>query len=195
MLRVIRTTRVQLPDGTVQTLATLVPEPGTSCRREGVRIWAPRRKVGPPWRTDGEQGRVVNVVAVGRTGEPESWFLVTDLPAQRRRCTEYRQRTWAEDGLRDTKSLGLRGEHRRVRDPQRVERLLLIIALARFWFIGLGQRVVRRGLRWWLDDRSRRTLSYVQLGVRWLDRQRANDHPLPGCLSLWAESTAQVRLT
>ena len=193
LLRVIRTTRIQMADGTVQTLATLAPEPGTSCLLEGVRIWAPRRKRGRVWHTDWEQGVVVNVVAVWRHGDPEPWFLVTDLPAQRRRGTEYRERTWEEEGFRDTKSLGLRWEHSRVRDPQRVERLLLLIAFALLWLMGLGQRVVRCGWRRQLDDRRRRTLSYFQLGRRWLRRQRVNDQRLPCCLSYWAESAAPVR--
>jgi hypothetical protein len=100
-----------------------------------------------------------------------------------------------EEGFRDTKSLGLRWEHSLVRDPQRVERVLLLIALALLWFMGLGQRVVRRGWRWIPDDRCRRTLSYFQLGRRWRKRQRVNDQRLPCCLSYWAESTAPVQLT
>jgi hypothetical protein len=195
LLRVTRTTRVWLPDGQVHELGDLVPEPGTCRLVTGARVGAPRHKVGATWVSAWAQALVTNVVAVWRTGDPEPWLLLTDLPAERRRCSEYRRRTWEEELLRDCKRLGLEWDLSRVRIPERVERLLVVLTLAQLWLIGLGQRVIRRGWRHQVDDRSRRTLSRFQLGLRWLKRQLLVGQRAPCSLHCWTLTYAPVKLS
>jgi hypothetical protein len=195
LLRVTRTTRVQLPDEQVVELGELVPEPGTCRLLTGARVGAPRHKRGAEWISEWDRALVTNVVAVWRRGDAEPWLLITDLPAERRRCGEYRRRTWEEELLRDCKSLGLEWDKSRVRDPERVERLLVVLTLALLWLLGLGQRVIRRGWRHEVDDRSRRTLSRVQLGLRWLKRQLVLGRRAPCYLHCWTLSYAPVNLS
>ena len=82
-----------------------------------------------------------------------------------------------------------------MRRPERVERLLLVLALATLWVACLAQRVLRRGWRPLLEERSRRCYSYFQLGLRWLTRQLATDLPVHCTFRLWAASTASLKLS
>lgn len=195
LLRVTRTTRVRLPDGRELPIGALAPEPGTSQFVTGALIGPDRHKVGKHWVSAWETALTTNLVAVWRRGDAEAWLLITDLPARRVRCTEYRRRTWEEELLRDCKSLGLEWHASRVRDPDRVARLLLILTLALLWLLGLGQRVIRRGWRSEVDDRSRRTLSRVQIGLRWLKRQLVIGRRAPCVLHLWTLTYAPVKLS
>jgi hypothetical protein len=182
LLRVQRTTRVCLPDGTVQTLATLVPAPvtaDTTCLLAEVRVYAPRTKTASGWRSAWAAAHRTNLVGIWRTGADEPWLLLTDLPPSRRRCTEYRQRTWEEELFRDLKRLGWGWQQSRLRAPERVARLVLVLTVATIWMLALGQRVLARGWRHEVEDRSRRCYSYFQLGCRWVTRCGARDLPPP----------------
>lgn len=195
LLRVTRTTRVRLPAGRELPIGDLAPAPGTSQLVTGALIGPERHKVGSRWVSDWETALTTNIVAVWRRDDDEPWLLITDLPARRVRCTEYRRRTWEEELLRDCKRLGLEWDQSRVRDPERVTRLLLILTLALLWLIGLGQRVIRRGQRAEVDDRSRRTLSRFQIGLRWLKRQLVIGRRAPCYLHLWTLTYAPVKLS
>lgn len=195
LLRITKCTQVHLPDGSVLPLGDLAPTPGTSRLVTGARIGPARSKRGRVWHSDWSAALVVNVVAVWRRGDREPWLLITDLPAQRRRCTEYRRRTWEELALRDSKDLGFDWEHSRVRKPERVERLLLVLALALLWLLATTQRVVRRGERRLVDVRSRRTLSETEVGRRWLQRRLTNALRIPCYLSFLAIHAAPLKLS
>jgi hypothetical protein len=83
LLRVQSQTRICHGAGTVQSLAELVPTPGTQGLLRDVHLW----KKGPfllSWATTPR----ANVVAVWRAVDREPWLLVTDLPATLRRCTD-----------------------------------------------------------------------------------------------------------
>jgi hypothetical protein len=195
LLRITKCTQVQLPDGTVLALGDLAPAPGTSRLVTGARIGPARTKRGRTTHSDWSAALVVNVVAVWRRGDREPWLLITDLPAQRRRCTEYRRRTWEELALRDSKRLGFDWGHSRIRKPERVERLLLVLALALLWLLATTQRVVRRGQRRLVDSPGRRTLSEVEVGRRWLHRRLTLDQRVPCYLSFLAIHAAPLKLS
>lgn len=195
VLRVVRTTRVRLTNGTVVEIGTLVPQPGTTCMLTGVQIYAPRRKPGRQRVRDWDAAVTTNVVAVWKVGDPEPWLVITDLPATRRRCLEYRQRTWEEALFRDLKGTGWHWQRSRVRDPERVARLLLVLAVATLWMLALGQRVVRNGWRTWLEPRSRRCLSRFQLARRWVTWLQARGQPIPCYLAGYPVTRAPVKLS
>lgn len=189
LLRVIRTTQVATATtrGAAaptdrQPIGALVPTPGApSVCLSGVHLYPPRRKRrrgAGGWQTCWEAALTAQVVAVWRAQDEEAWLLVTDLPATTARCTEYRRRTWEEELFRDLKGLGWHWRQSRVRRPERVERLLLVLALATLWMLGLGQRVLRHGQRVLLEERARRCYSVFQLGLRWLRRCLTNDQPV-----------------
>lgn len=178
LLRVTRQTRVRTAAGEVRALGDLVPGPGRQICLRQARLYAPRRKVRPGaggWARLWDEALCAQVVALWRAQDQEAWLLVTDLPASVARCAEYRRRTWEEALFRDLKGLGWHWEQSRLRRPERVERLLLALALATLWMLGLGQRVLRRGARHLVEDRTRRCYSVFQLGLRWLRRCLTND--------------------
>lgn len=195
LVRVTRTTRVQLADGQVVPIGELAPRPGTQTLLEGVKFYASRHKPGRQRVSDWEQALTTNVVAVWRAGDPEPWLLVTDLPAERRRCAEYRRRTWEEALFRTLKRMGWGWQHSRVQAPDRVARLLLVMALATLWMLALGQRVVRRGWRHALEPRSRRCYSRFQLGRRWVLRCHALEHHVPCYLHFYPIVHAPLKLS
>lgn len=195
LLRVVRTTRVRLADGQVVEIGDLASHPGTATMLAGVQVYAPRRKPGRRRVRDWEQAVTTNVVAVWRPGDPEPWLLVTDLPAERRRCQEYRRRTWEELLFRDLKGMGWGWERSRVRDPERVARLLLVLLLATLWMLALGSRVIRNGWRTRLEPRTRRCFSRFQLGRHWLVRLRAREQPVPCYFTCYPVTRAPVKLS
>ena len=194
VLRVQSGTRVQQADESIQTIAELAPKPETSCFLAQVRVWPPRKK-GTHWVSFWDDATVANVVAVWREGDSEPWLLVTNLPANQSRCNDYRRRTWEEELFRDLKSFGWNWQRSRVRDPRRVERLLLVMALATLWMLVLSQRVIRAGRRRLLEEHSRRCYSWFQLGIRWLKYCLVNDQPIHCCLQPWSERAAPVKLS
>ena len=208
LLRVTRRTRVRQADGVVVEIGALAPTPGSQCCLSGVTLYAPRVKCRAGagktggWERLWDAGLSLQVVAVwyaadgapadgapaggapagGAATPPDpakAWLLVTDLPATLARCREYRRRTWEEELFRDLKGMGWQWQASRVRQPERVARLILVLALATLWMLALAQRVIRRGWRPLVEARSRRTCSIFQVGLRYLRRCLATGTPIP----------------
>lgn len=75
-------------------------------------------------------------------GYDEPWALVTNAPEVT--GAEYAQRMWQEASFRDLKSGGWQWGASRVRQPDHVERLLVVLVVAYVWVIALGsQRVAQ----------------------------------------------------
>ncbi len=206
LVRVIRTTRVRSANapggesggesgGTIVEIGALAPTPGCWCCLSGVHLYAQREKPQRRWITRWETALALQVVAVWRRAEEEAWLLVTVLPATLARCREYRRRTWEEELFRDLKGMGWQWQQSRVRAPERVARLLLVLALATLWMVALAQRVVRRGWRPLLEARSRRECSGFQLGLRYLRRCLANDQPVLVCWLLFPLTHPPLKLS
>lgn len=77
-----------------------------------------------------------------------------------------------EQSFRDDQSGGFDLEHTRLQHAERLERLLLAVALATLWCHELGEHVLDTGetARTEIDPSHRRALSLFQLGLRWLKR-------------------------
>jgi len=71
-------------------------------------------------------------------GYAEPWLLLTDLPPEAARAVWYGLRTWIEQGFKVLKSGGWSWDQTRMEDPQRVERLWLVLAVATLWVTALG---------------------------------------------------------
>ena len=80
-----------------------------------------------------------------------------------------------EQSFRDDKSGGFDLEHTRLQHAQRIDHLLLAIAVATLWCHELGEFVLKQGddARRKVDPANKRTLSLFQLGLRWLKRSLA----------------------
>jgi hypothetical protein len=107
-------------------------------------------------------------VAYWAIGEQEPWYLLSDQPSTLQTLHVYRRRFWTEPMYRDFKSYGWDLEASRLRDPRRLERLLLGMALAYVWLMQLASAVIKRGHRSLVDRTARRTLSYFRIGWNWL---------------------------
>jgi hypothetical protein len=71
-------------------------------------------------------------------GYDEPWFLLTDLPPEAGSAVWYAFRAWIEQGFKVIKSGGWDWEKTRMDDPQRVERLWLVMAVATLWVVAVG---------------------------------------------------------
>jgi len=114
--------------------------------------------------------------------EPEMVAIITDQIACGARLREYSYRMSIEQSFRDDKSGGFDMEHTRLQHAERIDHLLLAIAIATLWCHELGEFVLKQGddSRCQVDPAHKRTLSLFQLGLRWLKRTLATDlHVLP----------------
>lgn len=71
-------------------------------------------------------------------GYDEPWFLLTDLPPETADAVWYALRAWIEQGFKVIKGGGWDWEKTRMEDPQRVERLWLVMAVATLWVVAVG---------------------------------------------------------
>jgi hypothetical protein len=71
-------------------------------------------------------------------GHAEPWLVLTDLPPEAASAVWYGLRTWIEQGFKIIKGGGWDWEKTRMEDPQRVERLWLVMAVATLWVVAVG---------------------------------------------------------
>lgn len=103
---------------------------------------------------------------------PELLAIISDRRACAARLHEYGVRMDIEESFRDDKSGGFDLSHTRLQHAERLERLLLAVAIATLWCHELGEYVLNQGEthRREIDPGPRRELSIFQLGLRWLKR-------------------------
>jgi hypothetical protein len=170
-IRIACNTYITLPDGTSDRLDNLVP---VNHNRYFQNVLLTREtklqtSVSVTWTTDSK-------------GKPEMVAILTDQIACRARLREYSFRMSIEQSFRDDKSGGFDLAHTRLQHAQRIDHLLLALAIATLWCHELGEFVLRQGepARCLVDPAHQRTLSLFQLGLRWLQRFLATGlHFLP----------------
>jgi hypothetical protein len=103
---------------------------------------------------------------------PKLLALISSQPAARARLREYALRMHTEESFRDDKSGGFDMAHTRLQHADRLERLLVALAIATLWCHELGEQVLEQGeaCRRTIDPGTTRELSVFQLGLRWLKR-------------------------
>jgi hypothetical protein len=106
--------------------------------------------------------------AVWDADHREAWFLISDLPAGRRRVQEYAWRMRVEATFEDAKSRGWELEASLIADRERLNRLLLALFLAMWWVIHLAASCIHQGQRDRFDRHDRRDKSLFRLGRLWL---------------------------
>jgi hypothetical protein len=120
------------------------------------------------------------------THKPELLAVVSDQRACRARLREYAVRMDTEESFRDDKSGGFDMADTRLQHAERLERLLLALAIAKLWCHELGEHVLQNGetARRTIDPGPERELSIFQLGLRWLKRCVSTDiHQLPAFIA------------
>ena len=101
----------------------------------------------------------------------DPWFVVSDEPTTAQTLSEYGLRFDIEESFLDEKSGGYHIHLSHITQPEALERLLLILALATLYLTSLGVSVEKADKRRWVDPHWQRRLSYVQLGWRWRRQQ------------------------
>jgi hypothetical protein len=88
---------------------------------------------------------------------------------------------WIETLFRDWQSGGFGLERTRIGTTRRLERLLLVLALAYVLIVSIGRWVVKRGYRRLVDVGAPRAWksSLFHIGVSWLERRCHNLQPPP----------------
>jgi hypothetical protein len=81
------------------------------------------------------------LVAYWGEGHKEPWLVLTDLAVDKVGVCWYGLRMWIELGFRAIKGLGWDWENTRRRDPERVARHWLVMAVATLWVMACGTRI------------------------------------------------------
>jgi hypothetical protein len=148
-----------------QAFRALVTHPGQS-------VWV------AAGRLTQRHARRVNLLAHWAEGEDEPWLLASNLPSRRATLQAYRRRVWLDELFGDLKGHGFDLEASHLRHFQRLSRLTLAVVLVYDWLVTSGARVIKRGLRHYVDRNDRRDLSIFQIGLRWIERCLTNARPI-----------------
>jgi len=102
--------------------------------------------------------------------DDDPWYIATDEEASNHTLLDYSRRMWIDETFRDLKEQGFHLDKSHLPFPDRLSRLILVIVLCYIWLMQLGTWVVKVGWRRLIDCAKERSLSYFQLGLRWLER-------------------------
>jgi hypothetical protein len=102
----------------------------------------------------------------------EPWYLSTTEPTCKLACARYQKRFRIEEMFKDFKNngRGLGLELTGVRHADRLERLLLALALVYTWLVLWGAHVIATGQQQLVDNVRNPTLSLFQTGLRFIMR-------------------------
>jgi hypothetical protein len=111
-----------------------------------------------------------HVHVIWETGQKEPWCLATNDP----RITghRYAMRVWQEESFRDLKSGGWQWQTSYLKSPQRMERLVLVLAVAYAWMITQGSFVLNGDSDNWKEvlDSKQSKYSIFRVGLRFFKR-------------------------
>jgi hypothetical protein len=120
----------------------------------GVRLWA-----------DGSQS--VSLVIAHPTGLPveEPWYLISNAEPSLDLVWSYAQRFCCEQLFRDQKSGVFQLESSGLREPERIDRLLLVVAIAVLVGSLQGYALSLAGMRRQVDPHWKRGMSFLRIGL------------------------------
>lgn len=153
--------QIQLPGQAWQDFGAVVTQPGQS------------RWLGQGLLTQ-KHAHPTNLLAHWQVGEPEAWLLATNLLDRRTTLQTYGRRMWVEEMFGDLKSNGFDLESTHLQHIARLSRLTLAVALLYTWLMDVGGKIIKNGLRHWVDRAERRDLSIFQIGFRLIERRLTN---------------------
>jgi hypothetical protein len=119
--------------------------------------------------TDKQHGAVHLAFARHSGKADETWLIVSDEPTNLETFTEYGLRFDIEESFKDDKSGLFALESSKFRDAKAITRLYAVIAIATLFLVSQGVEVVKKGIRREIDPHWQRGLSYLKIGLRYLD--------------------------
>jgi hypothetical protein len=159
---------VEWEDGTRCRVADLAPPPGPRCFYQ--RVWLMAWAWGP------YSLSLANPAQAKRSQKAEDpWYIVCTVPATPHILTLYAAHMWADELFRDLKSHGFHLEQTRLTHTERLDRLMLALALAYWWVLGRGIWGDRLQLRQPVDRCKHPKCSLFTLGLRWIHRRLTLD--------------------
>ena len=111
-------------------------------QRRALQTFVPA--VGTAWKGAGEAFKEAprrlrcTLLARWDAGYADPWLVLTDLAAEEADVCWYGLRTWIEQGFKRLKSGGWDWQYTRMTDPERAERLWLVMAVASWWCLRVG---------------------------------------------------------
>jgi hypothetical protein len=161
IVRGMGTTGVTLADDQHCPMSDLAPAVGQMTFYDGVYLTA--EQMGP--------FSLSTSCAPAQPGKKlDPWFIISTDLAGPQIIYAYEKRFWIEETFRDFKSFGFHYDETGIQDPDRLDRLVLIIALACWWVMSVGIWLHRMGLRREVDRAKAPKLSLFQLGLRYINR-------------------------
>jgi hypothetical protein len=157
VLRLKKNRWCRLRSGRAFQLDELPLRPGADWCEDGITlddVLGARLSLSCAWSTDDK--------------DDEPWYLLSDLPAGRPILTRYVGRFSIEEMFRDFKEQGFQLEKTRLRDTERVCRLVLCVCLAYVFALLLGEQVIERGDQKLVQRSAKSPLSLFQTGLRYL---------------------------
>lgn len=165
-IRLTGDTLIHCPDRRVVAVAQLCPPKGEAHGYHGIRLLG--QAVGPLH------------LALAQLDAPnqDPWYVVSDEPTELATFDEYGLRFDLEENFLDDKSNGFQVEASRLAEPEALERLFLVLAVATLHFTSVGVGIVQRKLRHWVDSHWDRGMSYLKMGWSWLRQQFRRGWPV-----------------
>lgn len=161
VLRQKANNQIRIPGRTWQNFGHVIAKPGES-------IW-----LGQCLLTL-QHAYATDLLAHWEVGEDEPWLLATDLPDRTATLQTYARRMWVEEMFGDLKRNGFDLESTHLQHITRLSRLTLAVVLLYTWLVEIGGKIIKNGLRRWVDRAERRDLSIFQIGFRSIDRRLTN---------------------
>jgi len=164
-LRQKATHQIQVTGQTWQDFSDVLSNPGQSA-------WLGRGRLTL------KHAYATNLLAHWELSEEEPWLLATDLPDRTTTLHTYARRMWIEAMFGDLKGKGFDLESTHLQTCDRLSRLTLAVVLLYTWLMDIGRKIIKNGLRYWVDRAERRDLSLFQIGFRSVDRRLTNGSPI-----------------
>jgi hypothetical protein len=152
-------------------VSDLVSEPGK-------RFYGPIRL----WQ---EEQIETNLSACWEKNEEEALLVISDLPACRKRITDYLLRWRVESTFQDLKSRGWDWEESHVRRLDRVDHMLFVLFVLVWWLAHLAASCIHHGKRDRYDRHDRRDKGIFRIGRLYLldlERRTSSTVNLKKCL-------------
>jgi hypothetical protein len=157
--------QVTLTTGKPESVAQLLPEPGQANLFHHVRIL---------------EDISCHLATANLPTADEPWAVITDSPPSLQTFACYGRRFGGiEPHFKDYKSAGFELIRSHLRDAQALTCVLMLLATAQLFALHLGFLLTQLGQRYQIDWHGDRGLSFLQLGLRQLQRLCYQGLPIP----------------